>query len=505
MKKQIFYSLFCIFSLVMTGAFITSCNDDDDDGGGKTELSITSIDPATARVGDTIVINGSGFSTDRTLNGVQFAKQGSTLKVDAEVTAATITRLNVEVPELADSGTLTVTVGEKTATSSQNFTIDTSLGEPKLTSIDPTNGYAGSTVTIIGENFGSDASVVKVYFNDSEATEITTVTNTSIQTTVPLGLEVGETTVKVVRESVESTNTLTYTVNKTPTKVKTVYWTSQSYGIYRGVITSTGADIVPLYNDADPYGIEVDTDAGYIYWASYGSGNGKILKAPVNGEGDIETLYEGIGLVVDIAIDQSLQKIFIMAANDNPEQGYIYSANLDGSSTEMQILYTPSYESYNYAVKLLVSQNKIYWTNAMSKQVMEGSVNGSSEAAATVLFDESDGLKGPHGLAIDETNNKIYVVDNGQITGTGTSNIYSGNLNGEGTLSVLVESGDNVYSPADAEIDLDNGYFFWLNNAMGMGDCEVMRAKLDGSEVEQLFGGINNGMFFDLDIQPSTE
>ena len=495
MKKKTFHLLLLIFSLVITGMFISSCDDDDDDnGGGETTLTITSIDPATARVGETIAMNGTGFSTDRTKNSVKF-----TGSVSAAVTTATSTQLTVEVPEGAGDGPITVTVGEKTATSSQSFTLDTSLGAPGLTSIDPTNGYAGTEVTITGTNFGEEVSVVKVYFNDVEVPEITSITNTILVTTVPSGLEVGDATVKVVRDEVESSNTLIFTVDKTPTSVKTVYWTSVD-GVYKGVVNEeTGAAISKLYDDEDPQGIEVDTDEGYIYW---GNGSGKILKAPVSGEGPVETLYEEIGgAVADIAIDKTLNKIFILSFDyTNFVYEFVYSANLDGSSTEMQTLYTANFGEANvYNVKLVVSENKLYWTESTGKRVMVGSVNGSSEAEATALFDSGDGLNGPVGVAIDEENNKIYIVDNGSLTGTASSTIYSGNLTG-GTLSVFVEPGDNVNSPSDAEIDLDNGFLFWLNNTSSETGGEVMRAKLDDGSVETLFGGIQWPHYFDLDI-----
>ena len=485
--------LLLIFSLVMTGMFISSCDDDDDDnGGGETQLTITSIDPVTARAGESIAINGTGFSTDRTQNSVQFS--GS---VSAAVTAATSTQLTVEVPEGAGDGPVTVIVGEKTATSSQSFTLDTSLGAPELTSIDPTNGYMGTEVTITGTNFGEDASAVKVYFNDVEVSEITSITNTTIVTTVPSGLEVGDATVKVIRDEVESSNTLTYTVDKTPSSVKTVYWTAD--GIYRGMINDTGADISQLYNntEGDPQGIEVDTDEGYIYW---GTTSGAILKAPASGEGPVETLYDGLGYVCDIAIDGS--KIFILGSDADWSYDWVKSADMNGSGT-VETLY--SFDQNNeetgvWAVKLEVSENNLYWTEEFSQRVMTGSANGSSEAEATILFDAGDGLSDPVGIALDKENSKIYIVDKGSGSGTATGTIFSGDLTGDGNLSVFVEPGDNVNNPNDAEIDLDNGYLFWLNNS-GYENGEIMRAKLDdGSEVEKLFDGITWGSFFDLDI-----
>ena len=501
MKKQVFNIFFLICSLVLTSALVTvtSCTDDDDDnGGGETSLTVTAIDPLTARVGETVTLTGSGFSTNKTLNAVQFTATDGSSRVNAVVNEATATQLIVVVPEGAGDGAITVAVGEKTATSPQSFTLDTSLGAPELSSIAPTNGYVGTAVTITGANFGEDASVVKVYFNEVEVPEITSITNTTIETKVPVGLEVGDVPVKVVRNEVESSNTLTFTVDKTPTSVKTVYWTS-SDGIYKGVINENGADISQLYTATtgdEPQGIEVDTEAGQIYW---GTASGKILKAPISGEGSVETLYDGLGYICDIAINET--KLFILGSTNDWSYDWIRSANLSGSGT-IETLYSfdqNSLETGVWNVKLEVSESSLYWTEEFSQRVMTGSVNGSSATEATVLFDADDGLTDPVGIALDNENNKIYIVDKGSGSGTATGKVWSGNLTG-GDLSTFIEPGDNVNNPNDAEIDLDNGYFFWLNNSGYENTGEIMRANLDGTQVEKLFDGIDFGLFFDLDI-----
>lgn len=508
MKKVKFKIFPILFAIVLVSTFISSCDDDDDNGGGQTtELTITTIDPTTARIGETIAINGTGFSTDRTLNTVSFSTS-ATAPVSAVVASATASQLTVEVPEGAGNGPITVTVGNESAVSPQQFTLNTSLGAPELSGIDPTNGYMGTEVTITGSNFGEDATLVHVYFNavEAEITSLRTVSEMTqrydeIKATVPEGLEVGDAVVKVVRDDMESTNTLTYTVNKTPTSVKTVYWASD--GIYKGIINESGADISQLYANAgdDSKGIEVDTEAGYIYW---GTTSGKIQKAPVNGDSPVETLYEDLGYILDIAIDATSQKIFIISSdNVSYTNEYIQSADLNGSGTVENLYSQPQSDRAGYySVKLVVADNKLYWTESgkYGKKVMEGSINGSSEAVATILFDENDGLNAPVGIAVDAANNKIYIVDKGASSGTPASTVYSGSLDGQGSLSILVAPGDNVSTPSDAEIDLDNGYLFWMNNSGYEDTGEIMRAKLDGTEVETLFGGIDFGSFFDLDI-----
>jgi len=66
---------------------------------------------------------------------------------------------------------------------------------PTLTSIDPTKGPKATLVTIEGTLFGTDASKVKVFFNEQEAT-VQTVTDTTITSLVAVGAGTGS--VKVI-------------------------------------------------------------------------------------------------------------------------------------------------------------------------------------------------------------------------------------------------------------------------------------------------------------------
>lgn len=78
--------------------------------------TISSINPVSGNVGDTVTITGSGFNTTPINNQVRF---GAT---QATVTAATNTQLIVTVPTGATYGPITVKIGILTAYSAQHFT-----------------------------------------------------------------------------------------------------------------------------------------------------------------------------------------------------------------------------------------------------------------------------------------------------------------------------------------------------------------------------------------------
>ncbi|SHK32163.1 IPT/TIG domain-containing protein [Reichenbachiella agariperforans] len=506
--------------LITMVTLISSCKEDEGGevpGGG--ELTITAIDPAKARIGEQVTITGTGFNPDYSQNEVKFyagddLTGGEATKIyeTATLIKGTATSLVVEVPAKAQDGHIIVMANGEELESSMDFVVDTSIGNPVLTSLSPTNGYPGAEVVITGENFGESVEAIEVKFDEVVAT-ISEVTNTTITTAVPEGMTEGEVQVNVSREGTAADKTLSYTVNKIPVDVKTAYWTATD-GIYRGIISESGVIIIRLYADADENfgsanGIEVDVDGGQIYF----SDQSNIFKAPINGEGPVELLYEGISSTGDIAIDKVSESVYFTARDSFKPvlttNSYIIKGSLDGTQS-LDTLYVfdrdfnPSSNQHEgpspVSPKLYVANNKLYWTDrGKTLGVWEGSLDGTVEAK--VLFDATDGLVGPSGITFDRESSKLFIADNGLSSGL-ESTIYVGNLNGEGDLETLVGPGDNVRAPSDMEIDTENGFVFWLNvtNENEMGETELNRASLDGEIVEVLFDDFNFANYFDLEI-----
>ena len=106
---------------------------------------ITSIDPASGKVGITVTIIGENFSDIPSENTVTF--NGA----EAVVNSATLTELVVIVPGDATTGPVNVTVNGLTATGPQ-FVVESNQIE--VTSINPTTGKVGISVKIIGKISG---------------------------------------------------------------------------------------------------------------------------------------------------------------------------------------------------------------------------------------------------------------------------------------------------------------------------------------------------------------
>jgi len=142
---------------------------------------IKSINPATAVVGSSVTILGEHFSETAAGNMVSFNG------VEAVVSSASSTQLEVVVPEKATTGPVYVTVGDLTS-NGYDFTVETPA--PIINSIDPGSGPFDTQVKIEGANFSDLAGDNKVHFNGMEAV-VTSASTTSLVAIVPRGAGTG--------------------------------------------------------------------------------------------------------------------------------------------------------------------------------------------------------------------------------------------------------------------------------------------------------------------------
>ncbi len=125
---------------------------------------------------------------------------------------------------------LAVTSGSTTSSATATFdNVSVTVGStPFVTGISPSLGGAGTSVTIVGSNFGSTQGTSTVSFNTTNATTITSWANSQIVATVPSGATTGLVTVTV--GGVQSPSTSTFTVIK-PTISSLTPAAAQSLGL----------------------------------------------------------------------------------------------------------------------------------------------------------------------------------------------------------------------------------------------------------------------------------
>jgi len=163
---------------------------------------ITGFTPASGYPGSNLVINGTNLLAGNQYTYVNFGT--------ASVSPNSITsdKINVTVPFLtAGQYAIDVYLGGLVLHSPENFTVL----EPKLTSINPSSGTAGSSVILNGEGF-SGVNITSVTFGNLYAAVMSS-TNTQINVKVPSGVTKGDWIVKVVYNYYyELSTTVTFTV-----------------------------------------------------------------------------------------------------------------------------------------------------------------------------------------------------------------------------------------------------------------------------------------------------
>ncbi len=163
---------------------VTACRKDKQEG-GKLPLSIKGFWPNSGNAGTIVTVSGTGFGATAADNDVKF--NGAAAKVvDVRDTV-----LIVLAPAEGSSGAITVdTRGQKADIG------DYTYQALSLHGISPTNGPAGTNVSIRGAGFSSLTAPVKVTINGKEAL-VTSITDTLLVVAVPDAAGSGKVTVVV--------------------------------------------------------------------------------------------------------------------------------------------------------------------------------------------------------------------------------------------------------------------------------------------------------------------
>lgn len=149
-------------------------------------LSLTSFTPTSGTEGSTVTISGTGFSTLPTQQIVQI--NGT----NAEVVSGTLTTLTIKVPANTTTGKISVTREGSTVESEMEF-VSLPLA---ITSITPSVGHVGGSVTLTGTGFSSIPANNEIKFNNVSSLA-TSSTPTRITVTIPNDATTGKITLSV--------------------------------------------------------------------------------------------------------------------------------------------------------------------------------------------------------------------------------------------------------------------------------------------------------------------
>lgn len=185
-----------VLTAVALLSLVTGCHKNDRNE--NPPISIQSFSPEQGMAGDTVLISGANWSTDKMLDTVRFNG------VTANIVSATARELKVVVPDEASDGSILVKTGLSSAISAKAFVVK----PPELSSFAPKFGKAGDVVEITGNGFATNS---KVFFGDVEATEVTYISRTRVSVKVPAGATTSKVSVLTHGKTVVSPAAFTVT------------------------------------------------------------------------------------------------------------------------------------------------------------------------------------------------------------------------------------------------------------------------------------------------------
>ena len=144
---------------------------------GAGTVSIATVEPAKAPVGQSVTISGSGFDPTPANNA---ADNGTAATVLSAIPRR-CPRVFLRAPAPAS---VTVTTPGGNASSPEPFTVTSDMGTPTITGFSPNLASAGETVTIDGTNFETTPATDPAFINLT-GIQPTTATATQLSITVP--------------------------------------------------------------------------------------------------------------------------------------------------------------------------------------------------------------------------------------------------------------------------------------------------------------------------------
>jgi hypothetical protein len=190
--------------------------------------NITNLNPTSGSVGTTVTLMGTNFGATQGASTVTF---NGTPAGNANNWSAT--SITVLVPAGATSGPVVVTVAGMTS-NSVGFTV--TPPPPSITSLSPTSGPVGTSVTLTGTNFGSGQGASTVTFNGTPAGTANNWSATSITVPVPAGATSG---LVVVTVGGMTSNGVAFTVVGPPPNITSL---SPVLGTVGTTVTIAGAN-----------------------------------------------------------------------------------------------------------------------------------------------------------------------------------------------------------------------------------------------------------------------
>jgi hypothetical protein len=259
-----------------------------------------------------------------------------------------------------------------------------------------------------------------------------------------------------------------------------VYWSdSDASKLWSSAADGGGASVlVTLAAGAEPRGIAVAAEAGFLYWTE--NGTNRIRRAGLDGASPEDVISSGLGFPADIEIDPASGKLYWA----DRDLDVIRRASLDGTGVETVVsVPAPGNNGAPYFLELDVTAGKLYWSDFDSGIIHRANLDGSlpenfitgldrvrdikvlddmiywtDRDTRLVQRQRLDGLQRetlhgpaglvlPHGLALDSSSGRLYVAD------ADGAQVVIGDLDGAGSTLPIAASG--LQNPWDVDLFME--------------------------------------------------
>jgi DNA-binding beta-propeller fold protein YncE len=250
---------------------------------------------------------------------------------------------------------------------------------------------------------------------------------------------------------------------------KFLYWTDNDGGrIQRlNLDAHPSSEVETLIQGlSDPRGIAVDAVGGKVYWAE--NGVDKIRRANLDGSGIEDLVTDFPDFPADLEVDPAGGKVYWADTNLNS----IWRANLDGSDVD---LFVPETNLPYFFTLDLVGRN-VYWSENFAGVIHRTSIDAPGD-----IDDVVTGLVRVRDIAVDTPAGRIYWNDRN------SHKIQTRDLAGAESIIDLFDGSDGLDEPHG--LALDDGFLYWADTD----PMKISRGRVNRADFELLVGqGLDN-------------
>lgn len=430
-------------------------------------------------------VDENGQVTDSVVYRYEFF--GPTGSIPAAVADATGNELRVIVPTYAVDGPVLIVYGVDTVRSTGNYNLITTELRPIITSYVPQFGGPGLQIQINVQNSFAEKNRMVVGFGRVNVMPDTILQASGILAKVP-NIFPGPTDLRVGKvleggDTLWSRPPVNFGILPVPQKVKPVIATfgtgDEQLGTGEFDEGQVNLDIYITGDGKLPAGVTFDAEEEIAYWIDDQGSTGGLIIGDLGANNavlKINTLFQRFR---DLVFVEKESKKFVYIAGKVIRQ-VEFNPNF---TIKASLLSFRDTDANSEVSNIKVVGNNVYWCDQALKKIMKGQLAATGPAIqnAAVLYDASDGLVDPVGIAVNERDGFVYITDQVRSGSKIENIIWRGTLNESTTLITfhqkLVSLGGAKF--IDVEADLEDNFLYW---AAGEG---IYRKPLGSPEAQE--------------------